>query len=146
MKLNFPEYSFRIVREKNSIKIFDPIRKKFFVLTPEEWVRQHVIQYLIQDCKISPALIAVERAFEFNQLKKRFDILVFNHLGLPHLLVECKSFEVNLSNETLMQISTYNKIFNVKHLWISNGQQHHSFSLNDNADSFIHTSSEKLIL
>jgi hypothetical protein len=146
MKLNFPEYQFRISKEKETLKIFDPIRKKNIVLTPEEWVRQHVIQYLIQECKISPALIAVERAFEFNHLKKRFDILVFNQLGKPHLLVECKSFEVELNSETLMQIATYNQIFKVNHLWISNGLQHHSFQLSENAEGFIHTSSEMLIM
>lgn len=146
MKLNFPEYQFRISKEKETLKIFDPIRKKNIVLTPEEWVRQHVIQYLIQECKISPALIAIERAFEFNHLKKRFDILVFNQQGKPHLLVECKSFEVELNSETLMQIATYNKIFKVNHLWISNGLQHHSFQLNETNENFMHKSSENLIM
>jgi hypothetical protein len=146
MKLNFPEYPFRIIKENDTLKIYDPIRKKNIVLTPEEWVRQHVIQYLIHECKISAALIAVERAFEFNHLKKRFDILVFNQQGKPHLLVECKSFEVDLNSETLMQIATYNQIFKVNHLWISNGLQHHSFQLSESVDGFIHTSSNKLIL
>ncbi|MFY8019597.1 MAG: type I restriction enzyme HsdR N-terminal domain-containing protein [Bacteroidia bacterium] len=146
MKLNFPEYSFRIIKEKESLKIFDPIRKKYVVLTPEEWVRQHVIQHLILDCKIPPSLIAIERAFEFNHLKKRFDILVFNNQAQPSILVECKSFDIELSSETLMQISTYNQVFNVRNLWISNGIQHHSFQLNESSNGFIHLSSEKLIL
>jgi hypothetical protein len=146
MKLNFPEYNLRISKENNTLKIFDPIRRKNIVLTPEEWVRQHVIQYLIQDCKISPALIAVERSFEFNHLKKRFDVLVFDNLAKPFILVECKSFDIELNSETLMQIATYNKIFNVSNLWISNGLQHHSFQLKDDDESFVHKSSEKLIL
>jgi hypothetical protein len=146
MKLNFPEYPFRIIKENDTLKIYDPIRKKNIVLTPEEWVRQHVIQYLIHECKISAALIAVERAFEFNHLKKRFDVLVFNQQGKPHLLVECKSFEVDLNSETLMQIATYNQIFKVNHLWISNGLQHHSFQLNEDGNGFIHTSSENLVI
>jgi hypothetical protein len=111
--------------------IFDPIRKKNIVLTPEEWVRQHVIAFLVQTQKYPMSLIAVERMITFNQLKKRFDVLVYNKSGKPEILIECKAPEVKLSSETLFQIATYNMIFKVPYLFVSNGMKHLLFQLNE---------------
>jgi hypothetical protein len=132
--LNFPVYEFKLFREEEKEYIFDPIRKKKVVLTPEEWVRQHVLAFLVQTKGYPVSLIAVERMITFNQLKKRFDVLVFNKQGKPEILIECKAPEVNLSNETLFQISTYNMVFKVPYLFVSNGMKHLLFQLNESGN------------
>ncbi len=132
--LNFPAYSFRLSKLDEREFIFDPIRKKEVVLTPEEWVRQHVIAFFSETQRYPVSLIAVEREIKFNQLKKRFDVLLFNKNGKPEMLVECKAPEVKLSSETLFQISTYNMVFKVPFLFVSNGLQHLLFKLSDEGD------------
>jgi len=129
--LNFPDYSFRLSRVDAREFIYDPIRKKEVVLTPEEWVRQHVIAFFCETQNYPISLIAVEREIKFNQLKKRFDVLLFNKNGQPEMLVECKAPEVKLSSETLFQISTYNMVFKVPFLFVSNGLSHLLFQLNE---------------
>jgi len=136
--LSFPAYQFQLKREADKEFILDPIRKKWVVLTPEEWVRQHVIAYLVQTKKYPASLLAVERLITFNKLKKRFDLLLFNKMGMPEMLVECKAPEVALSKETLFQISTYNMVFKVPFLFITNGLHHMVFQLND-AGNYIST-------
>ncbi len=131
VSLNFPLYIFRLSKLDQTEFIFDPIRKKNIVLTPEEWVRQHVIAFLVQTQKYPMSLIAVERMITFNQLKKRFDVLVYNKSGKPEILIECKAPEVKLSSETLFQIATYNMIFKVPYLFVSNGMKHLLFQLNE---------------
>lgn len=126
--LNFPAYAFSLKNEDGKEFIFDPIRKKWFVLTPEEWVRQHVIAYLVQTEKLPASLIAVERLIKYNKLNKRFDLLLFNKLGKPQMLIECKAPEIKLSTETLFQIATYNTLFKVPFLYITNGIHHQIFT------------------
>ncbi len=123
MQLNFPVYDFKITDKDGKNYIFDIIRKKNVVLTPEEWVRQHIVRFLIEN-DYPPSLISVERQITFNQLKKRFDILVYNNQAAPIMLIECKSPEVKLSQETLNQIALYNTQFKVDYLFISNGLKH----------------------
>jgi type I site-specific restriction endonuclease len=134
MQLNFPSYDFKIERQGESLKIFDAFRKKWVVLTPEEWVRQHVLSYLVQTKKYAAGLLAVERSLTYNTRKKRFDILVFDKQAKPFMLVECKAPEVKLSEETLIQICTYNTVFKVPFLFISNGFLHLLYALNDEAN------------
>ena len=126
--LNFPEFQFSLKRELAREYIFDPIRKKWIVLTPEEWVRQHVIAYLVQTERLPASLIAVERMIKYNKLAKRFDLLLYNRQGRATMLVECKAPEVKLSNETLFQIATYNMVFKVPYLYVTNGIQHLIYS------------------
>ncbi|OYU94912.1 MAG: restriction endonuclease subunit R [Bacteroidetes bacterium B1(2017)] len=129
--LNFPAYTFQLSRSEEKEFIYDPIRKKKVVLTPEEWVRQHVLAFLVQTQNYPMSLIAVERMIQFNNLKKRFDVMLYNKQGHPQMLIECKAPEVNLSSETLFQISTYNMVFKVPHLFVSNGLKHLLFQLNE---------------
>lgn len=129
--LQFPNFQFQIREAEGKLFIYDAFRKKEVVLTPEEWVRQHVLAYLSEVQKYPATLIAVERSLTFNQLKKRFDVLVFNKQGKPYMLVECKAPEVKLSSETLFQIATYNTVFQVPYLFVSNGLQHLLFGLID---------------
>ena len=97
-KLNFPSYSFRFKNSENKIAIFDEIRKKFVILTPEEWVRQHVVSFLVNEKKIAKSHIAVEKKISLNGVTKRYDIAVFYPNGELYLLVECKSPDVSPAN------------------------------------------------
>lgn len=122
--LNLPAYNFK-VKDQDGIRfIFDPIRKKYVMLTPEEWVRQNFIQFLIQDKKYPASLIAVEIGLKYNQLQKRADVLIYNKQGQPHLMIECKAPEVKISQETFHQIAAYNMSFKVNYLVVTNGMDH----------------------
>lgn len=122
--LNFPTYSFRFKNSENKVLIFDDVRKKFVVLQPEEWVRQHAVQYLILEKKYPKSLVNVEKQLTINQLKKRYDIVVFNSDGSIHILVECKSPEISISQNTFDQIARYNMQLNADYLMVTNGLSH----------------------
>lgn len=124
MQLNFPTYKFKTKSEQDIHYVFDSVRKKYVVLTPEEWVRQHVVHYLSEDKGYPTSLIAVERGLSVNGRNKRFDVLTFDNQGKPFLLVECKSPEVALNKAVFEQIAIYNSAFGVKLLWVTNGLQH----------------------
>ena len=106
--LNFPKYSFRIKNSENSLSIFDIVRKKFVLLQPEEWVRQHTLHFLIHTKQYPLSLVNVEKQLVVNQLKKRYDIVVFNTLGQVEILVECKSPTIKITQDTFDQIARYN--------------------------------------
>jgi len=124
-KLNFPTYSFRLKNSKNKRLIFDEIRKKFMVLQPEEWVRQHCVQYLIQVKKYPKSLINIEKELHVNDLKKRYDIVVFNSDGSIHLIVECKAPKITINQTTFDQIARYNLALKANYLMITNGLNHY---------------------
>ena len=125
IKLNFPNYSFRFKNSENKVAIFDEIRKKFVVLTPEEWVRQHVVQYLLVEKKYPKSLINVEKLVKVNGLNKRYDIVVFQPNGEIFLLIECKAPEVSISQQTFDQIARYNLKLNAQFLMVTNGLNHY---------------------
>jgi len=122
--LNFPAYSFRFKKVQNQIYIFDFIRKKYVVLTPEEWVRQHTLHYLIYDKKYPQNLIAVEKQLRINQTKRRFDIVVFNRNMQPEILVECKAPTVAITQTTFDQANQYNWLLKAPYLFLTNGIKH----------------------
>ncbi|TXG39670.1 type I restriction enzyme HsdR N-terminal domain-containing protein [Seonamhaeicola maritimus] len=124
-KLNFPTYSFRFKSNENKVSIFDSIRKKFVVLQPEEWVRQHCVQYLIDEKKYPKSLINVEKELIVNDLKKRYDIVVFNPNGSIHLIVECKASKIEIDQNTFDQIARYNLVLNASYLMVTNGLNHY---------------------
>jgi len=124
-ELNFPKFSFRFKNSENKVSIFDPIRKKFVVLQPEEWVRQHSIQFLIQEKKYPKSLINVEKELEINQLKKRYDIVIYNTDGSIYLIVECKSPQIKIKQATFDQIARYNLELNASYLMVTNGINHY---------------------
>ena len=124
-KLNFPTYSFRFKNSENKVSIFDEIRKKFIVLTPEEWVRQHVIQYLLQDRNYPKSYINVEKLIKVNGLSKRYDGIVFKPNGEIFLLIECKAPEVPISQDTFDQIARYNLELKAQYLMVTNGLNHY---------------------
>lgn len=124
-KLNFSTYNFRFKNSENKIAIFDEIRKKFIILTPEEWVRQNVVQFLIQEKKYPKSLINVEKLIKLNDLNKRYDIIAFQPNGEILLLVECKSTDVKITQDAFDQIARYNLKLNAKYLMVTNGINHY---------------------
>jgi len=123
--LNLPAYSFRIKSKENKLFIFDVIRKKNVVLTPEEWVRQHVVNFLITEKRYPTSLIAIEKQLVLHGLTKRTDILVFDRQGLPELIVECKAPHITITQESFDQIARYNMKLNAKYLFVTNGLAHY---------------------
>jgi hypothetical protein len=124
-KLHFPTYTFRFKNSENKIAIFDEIRKKFILLTPEEWVRQHVVQFLLQEKNYPKSHINVEKLIKINDLNKRYDIVVYQPNGELFLLIECKAPEVKITQNTFDQIARYNLVLNAKYLMVSNGLNHY---------------------
>ncbi|MBC7915232.1 MAG: type I restriction enzyme HsdR N-terminal domain-containing protein [Pyrinomonadaceae bacterium] len=122
--LNFPAYSFKIKQEIDVTYIFDELRKKFLVLTPEEWVRQHVVKFLILEKGYPRSLIQLEGGLKLNTLQKRTDIIVFNNKGEKVLLIECKAPSIKITQKVFDQIARYNIIHKVPLLFVSNGLEH----------------------
>lgn len=123
--LQFPPYQFRFKNSENKVAIFDDIRKKFIILTPEEWVRQHVVHYLIHDKSYPKSWINVEKIIKLNGLTKRYDVVVFNPDGSIFLLVECKAPEIKISQHTFDQIARYNLALKADYLMVTNGLEHY---------------------
>lgn len=121
--LNFPKAPLNLVRRSNTIYVNCLVRKKQVKLTPEEWVRQHVIYYLIEYKKASPGLIAVEKSLLVNGLTRRFDVVVANRKGIAKILIECKATDVQLTEETLFQLAQYNSVLTSEYVMITNGLQ-----------------------
>ena len=107
------------------MSIFDDIRKKFIVLTPEEWVRQHTVQFLLQHKKYPKSYLNVEKLIKVNELNKRYDVVVFQPDGTIFLLVECKAPEIKISQDTFDQIARYNLKLKAKYLMVTNGLNHY---------------------
>ncbi len=137
LKLNFPSYTFRFKNSENKRLIFDSIRKKFVVLTPEEWVRQHVILWLINNKQMSPALMNVEKQLVLNGTKKRYDLVVFNSDGSVFLIVECKAPSVSISQDTFDQIARYNLITQAEYLMVTNGKKHYFCKMDFEGASYL---------
>jgi len=123
-QLNFPSYGFRLKNSENKVFIFDVVRKKFVVLQPEEWVRQHVVHYLINTKNYPVSHINVEKQLTVNSLKKRYDVVVFNADGSIRVLVECKAPKRSVSQNTFDQIARYNMQLKAEYLMVSNGLEH----------------------
>jgi len=123
-KLNLPTYNFKLKSSQNKTLIFDKLRKKYLVLTPEEWVRQHFVQYLIDEKKYPISLIALEKQLTINNLKKRSDILIFNKKGNHEIIVECKAPSIKITQDTFDQIARYNLKLKAKFLIVTNGLEH----------------------
>ena len=104
--------------------IFDKLRKKYIVLTPEEWVRQHFVYFLIEEKKYPVTLIALEKQLTINNLKKRSDILIFNADGKPEIIVECKAPSIKITQNTFDQIARYNLKLRANYLILTNGLEH----------------------
>ncbi|WP_350285693.1 type I restriction enzyme HsdR N-terminal domain-containing protein [uncultured Croceitalea sp.] len=134
--LNFPSYNFRLKSTENSTLIFDVIRKKFVVLQPEEWVRQHTVHFLHHTKRYPKSLLNVEKQLIVNGLKKRYDVLLFNADGSIHTLVECKAPSVAITQATFNQIAIYNLKLKANYLMVTNGLQHYYCQMNHKEEKY----------
>ena len=135
-QLNFPSYSFRFKNSENKVSIFDAIRKKFIILTPEEWVRQHVVQFLMTEKNYPQSLLNVEKVLKVNGLRKRYDIVVYNSDGTIHILIECKAPEVTISQNTFDQIAQYNMTLQSNYLMVTNGLNHYFCQMDNENEKY----------
>lgn len=136
-ELNFPQFSFRLKNSENKVSIFDCIRKKFVILQPEEWVRQHCVHYLINEKKYPISHINVEKELKINGLKKRYDIVVFNSDGSIHLIVECKAPRIKINQSTFDQIAQYNLALEATFLMVTNGLNHYYCQMDFKAEKYL---------
>jgi len=128
-KLNFPEFDFSFKSKENKNFIFDPIRKKWLVLTPEEWVRQHCIQFLLKIKNVPLGFIQVEKKLNVNNTEKRYDLVVFKPDMSIMVLIECKAPQVNLTQKTFDQIARYNTVLKSDYLVLTNGLIHFFYKM-----------------
>lgn len=125
MELNLPKYQVKLKKEADKHFIFDDVRKKYLVLTPEEWVRQHFIHFLQSDKKVPLSIMSIERELQYGKLKKRTDIVVYGSDGQPKLIVECKAPHIKISQDVFDQIARYNMVLKVNYIAVTNGIQHY---------------------
>ena len=135
--LNLPQYPFKITLKDTQHFIFDEIRKKHLVLTPEEWVRQHFIQFLIVEKKFPKSLIQIEGGLNLNQLQKRTDIVIFNNKGERIMVIECKAPSVKISQNVFDQAARYNSVHKTRWLVVTNGLMHCYAQINHLEESYI---------
>ena len=130
-QLNMPQYSFRITGKEGAGMILDIQRKRWVKLTPEEWVRQNFVQYLIREGGYPAGLIGIEMTLKYNKLKWRADIVVHNRSGKPVMIVECKSYETEIvDNDVFDQVNNYNRELEVPYFIVTNGIVHLAFKIN----------------
>jgi len=122
IKVNYPLFQYKIKGEENKELIFDEVRKRWVRLTPEEWVRQNMIQYLLQDLKYPASLLSIEKELKLGELRKRCDIIVYKD-ATPWMIIECKEPNVPLSEKTMQQILRYHLALPVPFLCLTNGNQ-----------------------
>lgn len=124
-RLNFGNYNFRFRNSGEKVSVFDEIRRKFIVLTPEEWVRQHVVHFLLHEKRFPKSLINVEKLLTINGLTKRYDVVVYNPDGTIFILVECKAPQIKISQTVFDQIARYNMTMRSRFLMVTNGHNHY---------------------
>jgi hypothetical protein len=121
LHLKYPPFKVKLKQHKGQTLIFDVIRKKWLVLSPEEWVRQHLINYLVTEKKYPASMIAVEKEITLNDIKKRFDLVIYNSQMQPALVVECKAPFIELDESVIAQVQRYNLVLAAACLMITNG-------------------------
>lgn len=134
--LNLPAYEFRIDEREGKRVVYDPIRQTYVRLTPEEWVRQHFVQYLIQEQGVPAGLVGIESSFRYQSQPRRADIIAHDHQGSPLLLVECKAPRVSIGQDTFDQGAGYNLVLGAPFLVVTNGQEHYACRIDFDARSY----------
>lgn len=124
MQLNLPAYEFKIIQKGEKRQVFDTFRKKYVALTPEEWVRQHLCRYMVEELGYPAGRMSLEGGVVVNGISSRWDVLVFDENGSPEILVECKAPQVKLSNAVLDQALRYQKGTGANTIIVSNGVEH----------------------
>jgi len=133
-QLNLPKVALKTKSVEGTIQVFDVIRKKYFVLTPEEWVRQHFIHYLNTEKNYPMGLMGVEKMVKYNALKTRADIVLYTTEGKAKMIVECKAPNVKITQDTFNQIAKYNSQLKVKYLVVTNGMKHYCCKMEYNTN------------
>jgi hypothetical protein len=128
--LQFPSFPFRLRSTARGAEIWDRCRARWYLLTPEEWVRQHVVWYLIEHLGYPAGRVAVEKSLKLNGMNKRADVVVYSATGEPFLLVECKSTDVDISQQVFDQAARYNLVLRVPYLMVTNGLRHFIAQIN----------------
>ncbi|MCP1381867.1 restriction endonuclease subunit R [Runella sp. CRIBMP] len=131
VQLNLPAFEYKVTKIGEKPYIFDIIRRKYVVITPEEWVRQHVLHWLMGEHRFPKALIRTESGLTYHQLAKRTDILIYDREGVPFLLVECKAPHISLNDVVFEQAIRYNSILKARYVLISNGMDYFVFEVKD---------------
>ena len=129
-KLNLPNIEFKTKLVDGNIQVFDIVRKKYFKLTAEEWVRQHFIHYLNLDRNYPLGLMGIEKVIKYNGLRTRADIVLYDNHGSAYMLVECKAPNINITKDTFDQVAKYNFNLKVKYLVVTNGLKHFCCEMN----------------
>lgn len=124
LELNLPAFDINIKKSGNKLTVFDNLRRRFVALTPEEWVRQHFVNYLITEKKYPASFIANEIQINLNNQKKRCDSVIYNRAMQPLVIVEYKSPDIKITQEVFNQIANYNIVLKVEYLIVSNGVNH----------------------
>lgn len=135
-KLNFPSINLHAKEDNGRILVFDSIRKQYVVLTPEEWVRRHLVEYLIEHCGATPQLIVEEYPVNINSTPQRADVVVMNNHTQPLILAECKATEIDFNNKQVVaevfgQATRYNAVVRARYIILTNGLKHFCFELCD---------------
>jgi type I site-specific restriction-modification system R (restriction) subunit len=138
--LNLPTYLFRLKEDRGKKYIFDEIRRRFVLLTPEEWVRQHVVNFLISDKNFPKMLISVEKGFSSNRNRQRYDLLIYDRKGSPLMIVECKAPGMEINQQVFDQAGRYNNKHKATYMLITNGLKHYccAISISDRKYRFLH--------
>ena len=136
-KINFPDYEFRFKSNENKTLIFDIVRKRFVVLSPEEWVRQHVVHYLISELNYPHAHINVEKQLLLHNTKKRYDVVVYHPNGTINIIIECKAPHIKIEQEVFDQIARYNFVLKASYLMVTNGINHFFCSMDYQQEKYL---------
>lgn len=134
--LNLPSYEFRVDEREGKRVVYDPIRQTYVRLTPEEWVRQHFVQYLIQEQGVPAGLVAIEASFRYQGQPRRADIIAHDRQGEPLLLVECKAPRVSIGQDAFDQGAQYNLVLGAPFLIVTNGQTHYACAIDFESESY----------
>lgn len=121
IQLKYPSVHLRMRKQQEQLQVFDEFRKKWLQLSPEEFVRQQLLHYLVHTCRYPASSIAIEKALKLNDTLKRFDIVVFDRNRLPFLVIECKAPYISLDQSVVEQALRYNLILKAPYVMISNG-------------------------
>ena len=136
LQLNLPEYNFRIKKTDEKLLIFDSQRKRYVSLTPEEWVRQHFIRFLIEEKGYPAAYLAIEKQLSLNGMKKRCDAILYNQYASPILIIELKAPNIPITQATFDQVAVYNSKLKVDFFIISNGLEHYCCRVNTETSQY----------
>lgn len=134
--LNLPPYPFEVRGVGETQTIFDPIRRKYVALTPEEWVRQHFVQYLVTDLGYPKGLLAIEKGFRYEGMPRRADVVAYGRDGRPFLMAECKAPDVEIRQAAFDQVARYNTVVGAPYLVVTNGRVHYCCAIDRAAHTY----------